>query len=128
VTFAKRLFFLAGVYGLIVLTPQFFLEARVGRDNPPEVTHPEYFYGFVGVAVAWQVAFLVIGTDPVRYRPIMLPSVLEKATFGFAVPILYLQGRVSGVVFGFSTVDLVLGALFLVAYFRTPRAAPGKSA
>ena len=36
------------------------MEARVGRDYPPAITHPEYFYGFLGVAAAWQVAFLVI--------------------------------------------------------------------
>ena len=63
-TGARRLFLIAGIYGLAVILPQYFLEARVGRDYPPAITHPEYFYGFLGVAAAWQVAFLVIATDP----------------------------------------------------------------
>ncbi|TWU23634.1 hypothetical protein [Bythopirellula polymerisocia] len=50
--FAKRVFFWAGVYGVILLVPQFFLEAQIGRDYPPAITHPEHFYGFIGVALA----------------------------------------------------------------------------
>ena len=80
--FARRVFLIAGIYGLLVLLPLYFLEARIGRDQPPAITHPEYFYGFLGVAVSWQVAFLVISRDPVRFRPLMVPAVLEKATFG----------------------------------------------
>jgi hypothetical protein len=40
-TFAKRVFLIAGVYGVLVLAPQYFLEARIGRDFPPPITHPE---------------------------------------------------------------------------------------
>jgi hypothetical protein len=54
--FAKYVFNIAGVYGLIVLTPQYFVERQIGVDYPPAITHPEYFYGFVGVAVSWQDA------------------------------------------------------------------------
>jgi hypothetical protein len=114
-TFARRLFLIAGIYGLLVLVPQFFLEDRLGRDFPPAITHPEHFYGFLGVAVAWQVAFLVIARDPVRFRPIMVPAVLEKASFGFAAVALFLRGRVPVVVLIFGLIDLTLGALFLVA-------------
>jgi|SRR5579872_615904 len=45
-----------------------------GRDTPPAITHPEYFYGFLGGALAWQFLFLVLSTDPVRYRPMILPA------------------------------------------------------
>jgi len=82
--FARRVFLIAGIYGLLVLAPHYFLEAKIGRDHPPEITHPEFFYGFIGVAVAWQVAFLIIARDPVRYRLIMLPGILEKVAFGVA--------------------------------------------
>ena len=33
-TFAKRVFLIAGVYGLLVLVPQYFMEERIGRDTP----------------------------------------------------------------------------------------------
>lgn len=122
--FARRVFFAAGVYGLLVLAPQYFLESRIGRDFPPPITHPENFYGFIGVALAWQVLFLIIARDPVRYRPAMLPGALEKFAFGGAVGVLYLQGRVAGATAGFGLADLTLGLLFLEAFRRTSRATP----
>jgi hypothetical protein len=117
-TFARRLFLISGIYGLLVLVPQFFLEDRFGRDYPPAITHPEHFYGFLGVAVAWQVAFLVIARDPVRFRPMMLPAVLEKAAFGLSVVALFFRGRVPAVVLIFGLIDLTLGALFLITFWR----------
>jgi hypothetical protein len=117
--FARRLFLIAGLYGLVVLLPQYFLEGKTGRDFPPPITHPEYYYGFIGVAVAWQVLFLIISRDPVRYRAMMIPSVLEKATFGVAAVILFLTGRVTSLMLGFGIIDLTLGALFVAAYAKT---------
>jgi hypothetical protein len=118
-TFAKRVFFVAGVYGLLVLLPQYFLEAKLGRDYPPPITHPEHYYGFLGVALAWQVLFLIVARDPARYRLVMLPAALEKFAFGLAVVVLYLQERVQPVVLGAGSIDLVLGVLFIVAFRRT---------
>jgi hypothetical protein len=80
--FARRVFLIAGVYGLMVLLPMYFLEARIGRDSPPPITHPSSSTASWAWAVAWQAAFLVISRDPVRFRPLMLPAVLEKARFG----------------------------------------------
>lgn len=118
----RRLFWIAGIYGLIVMTPQFFMEAQVGRDYPPAITHPEYFYGFIGVVVAWQIAFFIIGTDPARYRLLMIPSVLEKFSFVAVVGVLFAQARVPNVIVGFAIIDLALGILFLVAFQRLSRA------
>jgi hypothetical protein len=117
--FARWIFLLAGIYGVAVVLPQFFLENQVGRDFPPPITHPEYFYGFAGVALAWQVAFLIIARDPARYRPIMLAAILEKATFGFATIALFLEERLSGMMLVAGLGDLVWGALFLVAWWKT---------
>src|SRR5262245_14994799 len=92
--FASRVFQWSGCYGILVLIPNYFLEEKIGRDFPPPVTHPEYFYGFIGVALAWQFLFLVVAKDPVRFRPVMLYGALEKALFAVAVFFLYMQGRV----------------------------------
>ena len=119
IKFATRVFTIAGIYGLIVLLPQYFLENTIARMDPPAVTHPEYFYGFIGVAVAWQVAFLIIAQDPVRYRPLMIPSVLEKATFGFAAIALFLLGRLSTQMLGAAVIDMTLGVFFAISYIRT---------
>jgi len=118
--FARRVFFIAALWGLGVVPPMYFMEAKTGRDFPPAITHPEYYYGFVGVVVAFQVVFLVIAKDPVRYRGMMIPSILEKAGFAIAMPLLYLQHRIPPVILGFSLVDLLLGILFVVSYVRTP--------
>ncbi len=119
--FARLVFMIAGIYGLLALLPQYFLEEKNGRDFPPAITHPEYYYGFIGVAVAWQILFLILSRDPARYRPVMIPAILEKAGFGIAVVVLYLQNRVSPFMFGAGIVDLILGALFVVAHARTEK-------
>ena len=75
---ARITFLIAGIYGLIVLTPLYFLEGTIARQTPPPITHVEFFYGFIGAALAWQVVFLLIARDPARYRLMMLPSILEK--------------------------------------------------
>ena len=118
-TFARRAFFVAGIYGLIVLLPMYFLEAKTGRDFPPAITHSEYYYGFIGIAVAWQFVFLIISRDPVRYRPIMIPAILEKAAFGVPAIVLFILGRLSAQMLGAGMIDLMLGVLFAIAYTRT---------
>ena len=117
--FAKRVFQVAGIYGLIVLVPQFFLEAKTGRDFPPTINHPEYYYGFIGVAVAWQFVFLVLARNPQRYRPMMIPAILEKAGFGIAVVVLFLGNRVSSFMLGPALIDMILGVLFAISYLKT---------
>ncbi|CAN5547914.1 hypothetical protein BH18ACI1_BH18ACI1_22610 [soil metagenome] len=117
--FAKYTFLIAGIYGLLVLLPQYFLEEKNGRDFPPAITHPEYYYGFVGVALAWQIVFLIISRNPARYRPLMIPAVLEKAAFGIPVVILFFQNKVSASIFGAGLIDLLLGVLFVAAYLKT---------
>jgi hypothetical protein len=118
-TFARRVFWWAGIYGLIVLLPQYFMEGRINRDFPPPITHPEHFYGFVGVALAWQFVFLTIARDPVRYRPLMLGAILEKVSFGAAAVVLFWLGRITLVVLAPALVDLALATAFAVWSTRT---------
>ena len=122
---ARWIFGIAGIYGILVIAPLYFMEARIGRDDPPAITHPEYFYGFVGSALVWQIVFLVIAREPARFRPLMLVSVLEKLAWGIPAIVLFQQQRASGTTLGFGSIDLLLGALFLVAFFATSRARTG---
>lgn len=116
---AKWTYLVAGIYGLLVLIPQYFLEEKNGRDYPPAINHPEYYYGFIGVAIAWQIAFLVISREPKRYRPIMIASVIEKYGYGIAVIILYLQGRLATAILATGIIDIILGTLFVIAYRKS---------
>lgn len=118
--FARRVFVTAGIYGLLVVLPQYFLERKTGDDYPPPITHPEFYYGFVGVTVAFQIVFLIIAHDPARYRPMMIAAIIEKATFVVAVLVLYAQHRVPSLMVGFASVDALLGMLFIAAFMTTP--------
>jgi len=117
--FAKIIFWIAGVWGVLVLAPLYFLFDIISRNDPPAITHPGFYYGFVGIGLAWQFAFCVIATDPVRYRPLMVPSMVEKFSYGTAVVALVLQNRMSRGDLMFAASDLLLGLLFVVAFLKT---------
>src|ERR1700740_3154396 len=118
--FAQRTFLVAGIYGTLGLLPQYFLEDRIGHDFAPPLPHPEHFYGFFGVALAWQIAFFIVARDPVRYRPMIVPCILEKVAYGGAIVILGAMGRSAPILIGTGVGDLVFAALFTVAYLRIP--------
>jgi len=115
-TAIKWLLRIAGIYGVIVLAPFYFLERRFGVEQPPEVTHPEFFYGFTGVALAWQLAFLIMSGHPARFHPLLPACVVEKFSFGIAAVVLFSQGRLAKQMLAGGLVDLVFGALFLTAF------------
>jgi hypothetical protein len=121
--FARRVFMSAGIYGIIVLLPQYLVETGLGPALPAPLQRPEHFYGFIGVALAWQAVFLIIARDVRRYRLLMLPAILEKLVFGVPVLLLYASGRVGADVLVFGIIDLVLGALFVLAFRATREAA-----
>jgi len=118
--FAKLVFWIAGGWGVLVLAPLYFLFDTIGRQDPPAITHPGFYYGFAGLGLAWQFAFFVIATDPVRYRPLMIPSVIEKFSYAIAVIVLVMQQRMSARDAVFSGTDLLLGVLFVIAFLKTP--------
>ena len=111
--FARVVFLGAGIYGIVVLLPLYFSEFAF--DLPQPISRPEQFYGFIGVALVWQLAFLLIAWDVRRYRPLMPLAVLEKLAFGLPAVMLYATGRVTAGVLGFGLIDLVLAALFVMA-------------
>jgi hypothetical protein len=121
--FAQVVFWIAAIWGVLIITPLYFMFDLIGRNDPPPITHPGFFYGFVGAALAWQIVFMLIARDPSRHRPLMIPSVVEKLSYSVAVLVLIQQGRMhkSDMVFG--VVDSLLGILFVLAYLRTPRGA-----
>jgi len=117
--FAKIVFIIAGIWGLVVLTPLYWLVDITGRPYPPPTDHPQFYYGFLSVAMAWQVAFLVIGSNPVRLRPLMIPAILEKLGYVSLLAILRSQSRISDLDTYPILPDLLLGLLFIAAFIRT---------
>jgi hypothetical protein len=118
--FARIVFVIAGVWGFVILTPLYFTFDLVGRTYPPPITHPDLYYGFVGVTLVWQIAFLIVATDPVRHRPIMLAAILEKLIYIATMTALYVKGRLQFGQYAVVGPDFILMVLFGVSFIRTP--------
>jgi hypothetical protein len=71
--------------------------------------------------MAWQIAFLIIGSDPVRFRLLMLPAIFEKLSYVVTLAVLFGQGRILAADAVAAVPDLLLGVLFGVAFAATPR-------
>jgi hypothetical protein len=105
--FVRIIFALAAAWGFLALVPGLF-----GEAGP----RPEYYYGFIGIALVFQLVFILIAMDPARYRALIPISILEKLSFFLPVTILYAQGRVAmGPVFFGAMVDGMFMALFALA-------------
>ncbi len=113
--FARWIYLIAGVLGLISLLPVMFAERVM------EVGRPEFFYGFVCLNGCWQILYLIVASDPVRYRLMMIPAFLAKATAFVALGLLYLLGRVAVQWVAIGVVDGAFAVLFLFAFIVVGR-------
>jgi hypothetical protein len=123
--FARIVFIFAGVWGIVVLMPLYFLIDVTGRQYAPPTAYPHFFYGFLSVAMAWQIAFLMIGSNPARFRILMIPAIIEKLGYVLTLAVLYSQSRISAAEASPLWPDLLLGVLFIVAFAKTATAARG---
>jgi len=121
--FAKLVFWGASAFGVLALAPLYFMFDLVGRMDPPPITHPQFYFGFVGVALVWQFVYFTIATDPTRFRPMIILSALAKGSYVGALLVLYLQGRISPVQAATGVPDALLGGLFVAAFLKTRGAA-----
>jgi hypothetical protein len=124
---ARLTFTLAGIYGLIVLMPFFFLERRIAEATPGGLPHAEYYYGFLGAASVMQLVYLTIARDPVRFRPLMPLCALAKVAFFLPVLILWAEQRIPAAVLEFASIDALLAAAFIHAWRVTPVVFPNRS-
>ena len=118
-TFARVVFVVAGIWGIVVLTPFYWLVDVTGRQYAPPAAYPHFFYGFVGVALVWQIAFLVIGSNPARFRAFMILAMLEKFSYVATLAVLYGQDRIAPVDALAAVPDGLLGLLFVLAFVKT---------
>ena len=116
--FTRIAYGLAAAYGFVSLLPLYFLIEKLGNDAPPAITHPEFYYGFVGLALLWQFVFVLIARTPIPYRSIMPIAIAEKFVYTVPVLVLYSLGQVHSNVARSSLLDPLFGVLFIVAYFR----------
>jgi hypothetical protein len=114
--FPRWVFNIAGAYGVITVAPLYIMEQTINRQDPPSITHPMFFYGFVGVTLAWQLLLFAIAYQPVRLRPVIPFAVLEKLSFGIGAIVLYRRGRLDPRDLYFGCIDLALAVLFLLVW------------
>jgi hypothetical protein len=119
VKFAKVVFTVAGIWGILVTMPLYFMYDYIGRQSPPAINHPEFYYGFAGVTLTWQVVFLLIARDPARLRVMIIPSILEKFSYVIANLVLFANQKMSAAQALPSATDLILALLFIAAFLKT---------
>jgi hypothetical protein len=102
-----------------VLPPFFWLVDITGRHYDMPIQYPQFFYGFMSITLAWQLAFLVIGSNPARFRPLMLPSIVEKFGYVVTLVVLYTRRRIPWADAPALVPDLILGVLFIGSFVKT---------
>jgi hypothetical protein len=117
--FARIVFIAGGVWGIAALAPFYWLVDISGRHYAAPRDYPQFFWGFFSVALAWQCAFLLIGSNPVRFRPLMLPAIVEKFGFIVTLAVLLGRGRIPSVDAAAAIPDAVVGLLFIAAFAAT---------
>jgi hypothetical protein len=117
--FAKVVFVVASVWGIGVLTPLYWLVDVSGRRYGVPTEYPQFYYGFLSVAMAWQIAFLIIGSNPARFRVLMVPGILEKLGYVAVLAVLHQQARVTWADAQAAVPDFVLAILLMVAFVKT---------
>ena len=122
--FARIVFTGAGVWGIAVLAPLYFLFDLTGRQYAPPTSYPQFFYGFLSVAMAWQIAFLLIGSRPDRFRPLMVMAMIEKFSYVLTLVVMYLRSSIPAIDATPALPDGLLGILFVVAFIKTRTAKP----
>ncbi len=108
--FTKIVFWIAGLFGLVASVGLYF------------TTGSYVYYGLIAGVIAWQFAFFLIAWDPQRYRPMMIPAVLEKLIWVVTLVYLHLRGNVTPRDLAAGVIPHgLLGVLFVAAFLKTPR-------
>lgn len=116
---ARIVFIAGGLWGIAALAPFYWLVDISGRRYAGPADYPQFFWGFFSVALAWQFAFLLIGSNPLRFRPLMVPAIVEKFGFIATLAVLLGRGRIPSADAAAAIPDAVVGLLFVVAFAAT---------
>ncbi len=103
----RWLFLGAGLYGLAIVSTLYF-GGTAGRGA--DLLNR---YGFAGAADATELMYLVIASDPLRYRALMPVGVFSKLSFAIPCALLLLAGRIDRIMAVVGAIDLALGIAFL---------------
>ena len=119
---ARGIFIAAALYGFAVLGAWMFITPKmVGSASTQQ---PEIYYGFGSIGLAWQPVFLLIASDQLRYRPLMLIAAIGEKFFFVGILTVLMLRHIAGLHWiPAAAADGFLGVMFVLAYLIT-RAKP----
>jgi hypothetical protein len=120
-TTAKLIFRVAATWGILALTPILFFPNRIGNPVPRPLTEPEYFHGFLALSLLFAILFLVIASNPIRYRPMMPIAILQKLVYPLAIFGLLSTHRAPPTKSFYAGTEFLLALLFILALLKTPK-------
>lgn len=115
VTFARRVYVIAAIYGFLAVPALYFTDA----PDP----HRLLYFAFAGIALVFQGVFLVIARDPLRYAAFLPLTVFEKISFGIPALAFWSQRQAESDLALGGAVDLLFAALFIIAWLKMRKAA-----
>jgi hypothetical protein len=113
VTFARRVYLIAAIYGFLAVPVLYFTDA----PDP----HRLMYFAFAGIALVFQGVFLVIARDPLKYAAFLPLTVFEKISFGVPALAFWSQGQAADDMALGGAADLLFAALFLIAWLKLRR-------
>jgi len=119
---ARIIFGLAAAWGFIALTPGLFGEVSFSIAMPPAITHPEFYYGFYGLAMVFQLIFVLIAIDPKQNKHLIPIAILEKLAFFLPCMWLFSERRmaVGGPFYG-AIIDGIWAIIFVAVWWMLHR-------
>src|SRR5215813_6586786 len=101
--FARMVFAIGAGFGVVATLRLYFVQGTY------------LFYGLIAAVAAWQVVCFMISWDPLRFRPLMIPAVLEKLLWTITLATFYLHGELkTGEFAGGVLPHGLLGLLFVL--------------
>ena len=118
--FARWVFLIAGILGLLPVLPLAYDTIANGEAILPDFASMGLFFCVVVFQyVCWQILYIVLASDPVRYRLMMIPSFFAKVSAPFNPIWLFLYGFNYWI--PIAVVDVVFAILFLIAFWSAGR-------
>lgn len=107
----------AGVYGLLLAIP-FSFQAIVSSEGvlPNGSGAGMFLLASILQHIVWQIGYLIISRDPVRYRLFMIPAILSMTIGALGSVWVYAYGITIGIPLAF--INVLFALLFIFVYWR----------
>jgi hypothetical protein len=124
---ARWVFLIAGIFGLIPVVPLVYTTMVKGEAILPDFASMGSFFSVsVFQYVCWQISYIILARDPVRFRSMIILAFFVEITAPLNPLWLFLYGFRLWI--SIAVVDFLLAILFVVAFWLTGREPNGNAA